>query len=127
MKKAVIGILIGYAVWTALWLGGNVGLSAAFPDQAAAFTGGEPITGTSYLAIALVLSVVCSFLAGLTNAALAGTQSKGPVLTMAGLLLITGIAVQAGVWSLMPVWYHSVFLLLLVPVCLIGGRGKRGQ
>jgi len=75
--------------------------------------------------VALVLSVVCSVLAGRINAALAGSQSKGAVMTMAGLLLITGIAVQAGVWSLMPVWYHSTFLVLLVPVCLIGGRRKQ--
>ena len=37
-------------------------------------------------------------------------------------MLVTGIAVQAGVWALMPVWYHLVFLALLVPVCLVGAR-----
>ena len=38
------------------------------------------------------------------------------------LLLATGIAVQAGVWSLMPAWYHLTFLVLLAPMVLTGGK-----
>ncbi len=35
-----------------------------------------------------------------------------------------GMSVQAAVWNLMPVWYHLVFLGLLVPGCLLGARLK---
>jgi hypothetical protein len=30
--------------------------------------------------------------------------------------------VQTQFWTLMPVWYHAAFLLLLVPMCLAGSR-----
>ncbi len=39
----------------------------------------------------------------------------------------TGIAVQAGVWNLMPVWYQVAFLALLVPVSAVGGRLVRRE
>ena len=37
-------------------------------------------------------------------------------------LLLTGIGVQASVWSLMPTWYHVTFLALVVPMTLLGSR-----
>jgi hypothetical protein len=43
---------------------------------------------------------------------------------MASLLLLTGIFVQASVWTLMPIWYHVPFLALLVPIAVIGGRAR---
>ena len=123
MKRAVGGVIVGYAVWTALWLGGGAGLNLVFPVPME----GEPITSLGFLLGALLLSVFCSFLAGFTNAALAKEKSKGAVLIMAGLLLLTGIGVQAGIWSIMPLWYHLVFLALLVPVSVLGGRAKAGE
>jgi hypothetical protein len=43
-------------------------------------------------------------------------------MVMGTLLLATGIAVQASVWNLMPVWYHVPFLVLVVPACILGAR-----
>ena len=124
MMRAVIGVIVGYVVWSVLWLGGNAGLALTFAEQGDAFDTGTSRLGTGYLVGALVLSIICSLLAGVVNAAIAAEKTKGAVLTMALLLLATGIAVQAGSWSLMPLWYHLVFLLLLVPVCLAGGRKR---
>ncbi len=122
MKRAAAGVIVGYAVWTALWLGGNAGLNLAFTAPIE----GEPVTATGFLLSALLLSVICSFAAGFVNTVLAKEKSKGAVLIMAGLLLLTGIGVQAGIWSLMPLWYHLTFLVLLVPVSVLGGRAKAG-
>ena len=47
------------------------------------------------------------------------------VIAMALLLLLTGVGVQLGVWPLMPVWYHLLFLALIVPVAVFGGRLAR--
>lgn len=41
------------------------------------------------------------------------------------LLLLTGIGVQASVWTQMPVWYHLSFLVLVAPVTLAGARLAR--
>ena len=45
---------------------------------------------------------------------------------LAGTNLFIGIVVEVMYWSLMPVWYHIVFLALVVPMTLQGGRMKAG-
>ena len=123
--RHVTAIVIGYALWTAIWLGGGAVLGGMFPDQAEGFAQGVAITSVGYLLSSLVLSVVCSYLAGVVTAAIARERTKRAVGIMAGLLLATGIFVQAGAWSLMPVWYHLIFLALLVPVSLAGGQRRQ--
>lgn len=117
--KTAVAVIVGYLVWTALWLGGN----AAFFGEAAKVVGaGEKYTPTGPLAAVIALSVVCSIAAGIVAAKIAKDRARAAVMTTAVLLLLTGIGVQAGVWSLMPTWYHLVFLALLVPVTWAGGR-----
>ena len=48
-------------------------------------------------------------------------EGKGGPLWTGILLLATGIAVQLQYWSLLPIWYHLVFLVLLVPSTVAGG------
>jgi hypothetical protein len=67
-----------------------------------------------------VLSVVCSLAAGVVAAKIPVTRVGGTVVIMAILLLVTGIVVQVAAWPVMPVWYHVMFLALIVPVCLTG-------
>ena len=126
MGRVIIAVIVGYAIWTALWLGGNAIL---FAEAAEIMGAREAYTTAGPLAGVIVLSVACSLAAGLTAAAIARTRARPAVLTMAALLLLTGIVVQAGVWNLMPAWYHLTFLMLIVPVVIIGGRfsGKRPQ
>jgi hypothetical protein len=119
MTRAILGVIAGYAVWTVIWLGGN---SAFFGAAAEEVRGGRPFTAAGPLVALVGLSVVCSLAAGLATAAIAKERRRPAVLVMAALLLITGIAVQAGVWALMPLWYHLTFLALLVPVAVLGGR-----
>ena len=88
---------------------------------------GRPFTSVGTLLGVLVLSVVCSFSAGASTAVIAMARAGRAVLVMALLLLISGIAVQASVWSLMPVWYHLTFLALIVPISLVGGRCMPGR
>ncbi len=119
MVKVVIAVVAGYAAWTVLWLGGN---AALFAEAAEVVGAGEAYTEAGPLVGALVLSVVCSVVAGLLCAKLAGERAKGALTTLAALLLATGLGVQGGVWDLMPVWYHVTFLALLVPVVVVCGR-----
>ena len=116
MMRAILATLLGYAVWTAIWLGGN---SVLFNEAAEVVGAGERYTAVGPLAGALVLSLVCSLVAGAVAGKLASTAR--PVLVLACLLLLTGLVVQASVWDLMPIWYHAPFLVLLVPVTRLGG------
>ena len=120
--RSVLAVIVGYVLWTLLWLLGNAGLAVPFSDSTERFEAGEPITDVTYLVLALALSVVCSSLAGLVTALIAREKGRVATLIMALLLLATGIAVQASAWDLMPVWYHLVFLALIVPVCTRGAR-----
>jgi energy-converting hydrogenase Eha subunit F len=119
MLRNVMGVITGYAVWTAIWLAGN---KLFFGAAAEAAQGGRYYSEAGPLIGVLALSIACSLAAGLATVRVALGKARGALLVMAGLLLVTGIAVQAGVWHLMPVWYHLIFLGLLIPVSLAGGR-----
>ena len=119
MIRAILGVIAGYAAWTILWLGGNVLL---FGEASRVIGEGQAFTAAGPLAGVIVLSVVCSIVAGLTAAKIAKSRAAGAVIVMALLLLATGVGVQLGVWSLMPVWYHLAFLVLIIPVTIASGR-----
>jgi hypothetical protein len=40
--------------------------------------------------------------------------------------LAVGSAFEASYWDMTPVWYHLVFLALLVPTTVLGGRLRAG-
>lgn len=119
MARAVIAVVIGYGVWTAIWLGGNALLFSGMSAEVAA---GRMYAEVGPLLGVLVLSVVCSLCAGFAAAMIDRQRTRGVVWTMAVLLLATGVAVEIGMWKSLPVWYHVVFLALIVPVCLVGSR-----
>ena len=119
MLRAILGAIAGYAIWTALWLGGN---QVAFAAETETVSAGEPLTAVGTLAAILALSVVCSILAGFVAAKVGSRQARKAVWICGVLLLATGIFVQVSAWSLMPAWYHLTFLALLIPVTLMGGR-----
>jgi hypothetical protein len=119
MMRLIYAIVAGYAAWSVLWLAGNALL---FGKAAEHLEQGEPYTATGPLLAVLVLSVVCSIVAGVLAARIGGAKAKAAVLITGIALLVTGIGVQTGSWSLLPLWYHLVFLALLLPVVWIGGR-----
>tara|TARA_R110002072_G_scaffold136124_2_gene278142 strand:- start:110710 stop:111087 length:378 start_codon:yes stop_codon:yes gene_type:complete len=124
MKHTILGVVAGYVVWTAIWLGGNATLFSAAAEQSAA---GEAVTAIGTLAGVLLLSIVCSLVAGMVAGWLGKQNAAQAVLITGVLLVLTGIGVQASVWSLMPVWYHLSFLLLILPVAMLGARLIKGS
>ncbi len=119
MLRPILAVIAGYAVWTVIWLTGGVTL---FPESSKAAAQGEPVTDTGVLVRYLILSVVCSAAAGVVARLVGGKKGMAAAIVTAVLLLLTGIGVQAGVWRQMPFWYHLTFLILLVPVTLVGAR-----
>ncbi|MCB9844644.1 MAG: hypothetical protein H6811_01465 [Phycisphaeraceae bacterium] len=128
MKRAIIAVVVGYGVWTLLWLGGNAVL---FAEAAEAVGAGVRYDAPGPLAGVLALSLVGSIVGGGLAGWIARGRSRGVGLVLGALLLLTGIGVQMGVWSLMPTWYHLVFLGLLLPVTFLaarlGGGGRSGE
>lgn len=119
--RIALGIITGYVTWTVLWLAGNAALGASFRDAYQAFADGGRFDDPMLLAFSLVLSVVCSVVAGFAAAKVGREQASAAVWGAAIALLATGIGVQVSAWDRMPIWYHLVFLVLIVPACRIGG------
>ena len=118
MLRNLLGVVLGYSLWSGMWLGGNALFFAAAAESLAAEQG---LTGTGTLLEVLGLSIVCSLAAGFLTAKVAVAKTTA-VSIMAFLLLVTGILVQQSVWDLMPLWYHLLFLVLLLPMTRVGAR-----
>ena len=120
MGRTIGAVAAGVVLWGVLWNGGNAGLGAA-----GVITVGEPITAVAVLLGLLGYSAVLSVVAGWVTAAIeGGPDPMGAVRALAGVNLVIGIVVEVTYWSLMPVWYHLIFLALVVPMTLLGGRMK---
>ena len=122
MLRRTGAVLAGYVFWSLLWLLGN---QLFFAEAARSAQAGERVESITTLLPILLLSMFCSLLAGWVTARLQPVPPRREVIYMALLLLVTGIGVQASVWSMMPLWYHLAFLGLLLPLSLAGGRLAR--
>jgi hypothetical protein len=119
MLRQIIAIVTGYAVWTMLWLGfGGVLRAMEILPRAETIA----IESTPPLLVLVASSIIASLVAGFVVASITRSAATAAVLILGLLLLATGIFVELRYWQLMPVWYHVVFLVLLVPVCIVGAR-----
>jgi len=133
MIRTILAVIVGFCVWSILWVGGNQLFMILSPGWYAAseeafikaVTNKEPFTADStILLIHLVLSVVVSFISGYI-AALVARENKRSTLWLGVVLLLVGIMVEVAYWNYIPIWYHLLFLILLVPVTVAGGRSRR--
>ncbi len=117
MIRNILAVVAGNLAWTALWLGGNALLKSAgqIPRDPTV-----RIESASTLLLLLVGSVVFSIIAGFLAAAISSGQSYWPVFALCAIQLAMGVFFQIQFWKSMPLWYHLPFLLLLVPVTLLG-------
>ena len=117
--RVVLAIVAGAVVWAVLWVGGAQAGKAAFPSLLPI---GQPVTSTGALLGLILYSVALSVLAGYVTASVAALEAMPAVWALAVLQLAIGVAVEAAGWNLTPLWYHLVFLALLVPATVYGGR-----
>jgi hypothetical protein len=113
--RTAAAVLAGFVVWSVIWLVGNVVLSGTGLTSRDVSV---PVESMVALGLLLVLSVICSFVAGLTARAIDRENARGAGMILALLLLVVGVVTQWNVGMLMPMWYHALFLGLLVPVTL---------
>lgn len=122
--RAVLGAIGGVVLWSVLWVGGAAAAQAALPDLPEA---GQRVEAAGPLLGFIVYSVLLSVLAGWTAAAVAGAAgAMRAAWIAAALLLALGLYFEVTGWALAPVWYHVVFLVLLVPATVYGGKLKTG-
>jgi len=117
--RQTFAVVVGFVVWSALWILLNLLLKDAglVPADAS-----QPIYEARPLLFLLAGSLVISLIAGYLAAAIRGRTAYGAIVVLGLILLAVGIFVQIQYWHLMPLWYHLTFLVLLLPLCLAGAR-----
>jgi hypothetical protein len=132
MLRVILGVIVGFIVWSVIWIGTDAVLTVISPnwyakniiDLNTAAASGQPYKSETLMTMmALSLSVICSFVSGFTAALIARENVKS-TLILGILLLIVGVSVSVSFWNYFPLWYHFLFLFLLIPVTILGGRLK---
>ena len=62
-----------------------------------------------------------------TQVAVKNLVAKAFFPQVAGLQLALGLFFEVTGWALLPVWYHIVFLVLIVPAVVWGGELRAGR
>lgn len=124
--RSILAVIVGFVLWSALWLGYNA-LLTSFGFLPAAST--TPVQASMPLLLLLAGSILFSLAAGYVTTALVRKPERRHALILGVLLLGIGILVQAQFWQLMPLWYHLFFLALLLPATVWGGmlRQRTGR
>jgi len=135
MLKIVLGVVVGFVAWSILWVGSDQVLMMASPNWYGAHqlgfekavTNQEPFSADSTILIMhLFRNAIISIMSGFLAAFVAGENKKSP-LGLGIILLIVGVLVEAMAWNYAPAWYHIVFVVLLVPMPIIGGKLKQAS
>lgn len=116
--RMILAVLAGAVVWAVLWNAGTLAARTAFPES---LTPDRPLTHVGFLIAYIAYSVALSVLAGYAAAAVGRAHARASVLALAVLQLALGLMFEIAFWSMTPVWYHVVFLALIVPATLYGG------
>jgi hypothetical protein len=125
MGRIVLGVVVGFIVWSVIFVGGESLMRAVAPATVAPVDAtyvGSPLLLLGYL----LRSVFASVAAGFVAAVLARENSKTPLI-LGVVFLIVGLLVQISAWSVLPVWYHLTFLVLLIPMTMLGGKLKQQE
>lgn len=112
MWKSIAAVILTPLVWGLMSVPMNQVLMLIWPEVA------EGATPLPYLVTALVLSFVYSLIAGGFAGWLAPVKWIGWGAGLA--LLAVGVSMQLAFWDALPVWYHAVFLVALLPLCQLG-------
>lgn len=132
MIRIILGVVAGFIAWSIIWVGSDQVLMTLskewygrhqFELEKALFNGTPFMADSTIMIIGLGRSIAASLMAGFLAAFVAKENSKTPLI-LGIVLLVVGVMVQAMVWSYQPLWYHLSFLILLIPVTVIGGRMK---
>lgn len=132
MLRVILGVIAGFIAWSILWVGSDQILIMLSKDwygahqlgfEKAMFNKTEFTPDNTILGMHLLRSVIISIMSGFLAAVIAN-GNRNASLGLGVLLLVFGAFVEAMAWSYLPLWYHIIFLALLIPMTILGGRLK---
>jgi hypothetical protein len=116
MVRSILAVLAGNISWAVLWVGSNAILATLFPAQYQA----EKKDHAPMLLLLILLSFIFSIIAGYLTARIAARKEIAHTMVLGVLQLAMGIAAQLANYDALPLWYHIIFLLLLIPGNVFG-------
>lgn len=119
MGRSILAVVAGFIAWSILWLLSNIAIAGAFPE---AFREDGTTQSVGILVLLLFDSATFSLLSGWLTGFVAKGREMHHGLVLGIVLLAVGVAVQIGYWDVMPLWYHLIFLVLLLPMAALGGK-----
>jgi len=120
MGRNIVSVVVGFVLWTALWLSSGMVVTKVMPE--AAPVEGQRVESVGALLVFIVLSVVFSVLSGFVAVKIAPAAARKAGWILAVVLFAVGAAVEIAGWATTPAWYHIVFLVLLIPSVVVGAR-----
>ena len=132
MARMIFGVIAGFIVWSILWVGSDAVFGLISADwgktstefrEAVANKTPYALSATVLIAL-LVKSFIVSIISGFICALIARENAKSTVV-LGVLLLLFGIFIQISHWDYMPLWYHMPFLILLIPMTVLGGKFRK--
>ena len=124
MGRSIGAVFAGMVVFSVLWIGSNAALAAAYPDIIMA---GQPLFHVPMLLTLIAVCVVCSVVAGYVTGTTAARDAVRHAWALGVAQLALGIFFEVSSWNLLPVWYHLVFLALLIPGNVFGGSWSEAR
>lgn len=133
MVRVILGIVAGFIAWSILWIGSDQVLAMLSPGwygahqaafERAMFNRSEFTPDTTILFLHIVRNAIISIMSGFLAAVIANGNRNASV-GLGILLLAFGAFVEAMAWNYLPIWYHIIFLAILIPFTILGGRLKR--
>ena len=132
MVRIVLSVIAGFFAWMIAWFGSEKVLSAmwqGFGAHQRAFEAvlknGADSSGfradTTMLLTHIVLASIVSAMSGIVAALIAGENTRAPLI-LGFLLLAMGLLKAVMSWRYVPIWYHVLFTVLLIPMTMIGGK-----
>src|SRR5215213_9056136 len=129
MLRIVLGVIAGFIAWLIVWVGSERVVSGIWPAfgvhqkafEEAIKNGGAFASNSTMLLTHIVIGSIVSVMAGALAALVAGENSRAPL--FAGILLLAlGIVKAVMSWQHVPIWYHIIFTVVLLPMAILGGK-----
>lgn len=132
MIRIILAVVAGFFAWSIMWVGGEQVLSMVSPDwfgahqiafEKATFNKEAYTPDSAILILNVVRGIIITIVSGFLAAVIAG-ENRRSTLILGVLLLAFGLIVVAMTWEIIPIWYHALFSLMLIPMTIVGGRLK---
>ena len=133
MGRIILGAIVGFVVWSVIWVGSEKIMSAIWPEwygahqvafEAAVKDGGAFTPDTTILVMNIVrgsiVSIICGFLA-----ALIARENRRSPLILGVLLVAFSLVIVAMSKGIVPAWYLTILTILLLPMTMLGGNLKK--